>query len=74
MIYFRAVNSSKISMNDKEMIIAPPTKDTPAVWRMYQKKKTNFFKEFVSCNMVNSYATADLTCSDYGKLVINIFL
>lgn len=54
-------------MNDKEMAIAPPTKDTPTVWRMYQKKKTNFFKEFVSCNMANSYATADLTCSDYGK-------
>lgn len=57
-------------MRDTNITIAPPTKDTPAMWRMYQKKNTNLMKEFTSCPINGQYPVVELTCSNFecGKI------
>lgn len=44
--------------------------DTPAMWRMYQRKHSNLLKEFNSCDLKANYHVVDLTCSNYGNKIV----
>lgn len=66
MLGYSSVNSSRVTMR-KSKIIVSPDKDTPAMWRMSQKKHRNLLKEFNSCPVNENYQVVDLTCSNYGN-------
>lgn len=57
------------------MTISPSSfvpKDETAIWRMYQRKKTNLIKEFSSCPN-EKHAVVDLTCTNYGTVFVLIW-
>lgn len=66
MLGYNSVNSSKLTMRDSDITIYPQNKDTTAIWRMMQKKRTNLVKEFGSCPSEH-HPVVDLTCSNYGN-------
>lgn len=68
MLGYSSVNSSLLTMRGSNVSIEPPTKDTPAMWRMYQKKQSNLMKEFSSCPINGNYSVVHLTCSNFGKI------
>lgn len=65
---YSSVNSSKLTMRDTNLTLSPSatSKDETAIWRMYQRKRSNLIKEFASCPSDN-HPVVDLTCSNYGK-------
>lgn len=69
MLGYSSVNSSKLTTRQSNVIVTP-TKDTPAMWRMHQKKHRNLLKEFNSCPINANYMIVDLTCSNYGNFPI----
>ena len=73
MLGYSSVNSSKLGWRDPKMIMTP-TRDTPAMWRMHQKKHRNLLKEFNSCSVNDNYQIVDLTCSNYGEILINYYI
>lgn len=66
MLGYSSVNSSRVTMRKSKSIVSPD-KDTPAMWRMSQKKHRNLLKEFNSCPVNENYQVVDLTCSNYGN-------
>lgn len=71
---YNSVNSSRLTMPNTNQTLIPSTtsvKDTNSIWRMYQRKKNNLIKEFGNCKD-KSHAIIDLTCSNYGKISIDI--
>ncbi|GAB0096205.1 atrial natriuretic peptide-converting enzyme isoform X1 [Sergentomyia squamirostris] len=69
MLGYNAVNSSRLKMIGTNITMVPPTKDTPAMWRMYQKRQTNLMKEFTNCPS-SMYPVVELSCSNFecGKV------
>lgn len=68
MLGYSSVNSSKLTMRSSKILMAQSgNDDTPAMWRMYQKKHSNLLKEFNSCDLKANYPVVDLTCSNYGN-------
>ncbi|KAJ6642681.1 Atrial natriuretic peptide-converting enzyme, partial [Pseudolycoriella hygida] len=69
MLGYSSVNSSKLIMRETKLPMSY-NKDTPAMWRMYQKKHSNILKDFNSCPVNGNYQTVDLTCTNYecGKI------
>lgn len=72
MLGYSSVNSSRLIMRDTKQPMSY-NKDTPAMWRMYQKRHLNLLKEFNSCPVNGNYQTVDLTCTNYGKKFSNLF-
>lgn len=68
MLGYSSVNSSKLTMRDTNLTLSPSatSKDETAIWRMYQRKRSNVIKEFASCPNDN-HPVVDLTCSNYGN-------
>uniref|UniRef100_A0A1B0C9Z5 Putative trypsin-like serine protease n=1 Tax=Lutzomyia longipalpis TaxID=7200 RepID=A0A1B0C9Z5_LUTLO len=66
---YSSVNSSRLKMIGTNITMVTPTKDTPAMWRMYQKRQTNLMKEFTNCP-TSMYPVVELTCSNFecGKV------
>lgn len=64
MLGYNSVNSSKLTIRDTNLTLAPLTDDS-AIWRMYQRKRSNLIKEFARCPNEN-HPVVDLTCSNYG--------
>lgn len=69
MLGYSSVNSSKVTHRNTDLAVSPPTKDTPAIWRMIQRKRSNLIKEFANCPNEH-HPVVDLTCSNYGKYTI----
>lgn len=71
MLGYSSVNSSKLTMRDTNLTLSPSatSKDETAIWRMYQRKRSNLIKEFASCPNDN-HPVVDLTCSNYGTFSI----
>lgn len=71
---YSSVNSSKLTMRDTNLTLSPATtsKDDTAIWRMYQRKRSNIIKEFASCPNDN-HPVVDLTCSNYGTSDLSIY-
>ncbi|XP_059616149.1 uncharacterized protein LOC132261342 [Phlebotomus argentipes] len=69
MLGYSSVNSSRLKMIGTNITMVTPTKDTPAMWRMYQKRQTNLMKEFTNCPS-SMYPVVELTCSNFecGKI------
>lgn len=69
MLGYSSVNSSKLTMRDTNLTLSPSatSKDETAIWRMYQRKRSNLIKEFASCPNDN-HPVVELTCSNYGKI------
>uniref|UniRef100_A0A1B0D2D8 Uncharacterized protein n=1 Tax=Phlebotomus papatasi TaxID=29031 RepID=A0A1B0D2D8_PHLPP len=69
MLGYSSVNSSRLKMIGTNITMVTPTKDTPAMWRMYQKRQTNLMKEFTNCPS-SMYPVVELTCSNFecGKV------
>lgn len=70
---YSSVNSSKLTMRDTNLTLSPAStsKDDTAIWRMYQRKRSNIIKEFASCPNDN-HPVVDLTCSNYGTSDLSI--
>lgn len=66
MLGYNSVNSSRVTTRDRKVIVSG-SKETPAMWRMSQKKHRNLLQEFNSCPVKGNYNIVDLTCSNYGK-------
>lgn len=64
---YTSVNSSRLAMRDSNLTLLPSSRDSTALWHMYQQKRSNIIKEFSNCPAHN-YPVVDLTCSNYGKL------
>lgn len=67
MLGYSSVNSSRLIMRETKLPTSY-TMDTPAMWRMSQKKHSNILKEFNSCPVNGNYQTVDLTCTNYGMI------
>lgn len=66
MLGYSSVNSSKMLNTTNNTILPPHNRDTSRNQRQNQNKKTNWLKEFTSCNEKQTATVVELTCANYG--------
>lgn len=75
MLGYSSVNATKVTPHGSNVTLnQSPARDGASLLRMHPKKHYNMFKEFSNCSTKKDYFLVELTCSNFGKPILQYIL